>query len=213
METKLNFGTTADSKQVANWNERGTMAHCGSAGTWSGSNLSGSEGSNNTSLCPTIYRDEPLLIQLQLTASCHIRHHVVCSVARHYHGAHPLQQAQGILHDIGITGQCDLAIAAREAELLLGHLQELREDCCPEARQGHLKPCPVSRVHCTVALACHGSAALVDFLCCCREALPPKRCHPLPLLGQLSDPLGADHGYFFLSWLETGDVESSELRL
>ena len=46
---------------------------------------------NNASLCPTTYADELLLyiplVQLQLTASCHIRRRTACVVARHRHGA------------------------------------------------------------------------------------------------------------------------------
>ena len=47
---------------------------------------------NNASLCPTTYADELLLyistcVQLELTASCHIRPRTACIVARHRHGA------------------------------------------------------------------------------------------------------------------------------
>ena len=133
-------------------------------------------------------------------------------------GASP-EQAHGVLHDRGVAGQHDpAAVAAREAELLPRHPQELREDRGAEEGERHLEPRPVGRVHRAVAPARHGCTALVGFRRrCCRhlgEALPPERRHPLPLLGQLSDPLGADHGWFFLSLLESWgapDLPSSEL--
>ena len=109
-------------------------------------------------------------------------------------GASP-EQAHGVLHDRGVAGQHDpAAVAAREAELLPRHPQELREDGGAEEGERHLEPRPVGRVHRAVALALHRGAALVGFLRSV-EALPPERRHPLPLLGQLSDPLGADHGW------------------
>ena len=40
----------------------------------------------------------------------------------------------------------------------------------------------------------------------CHPQGDPQRCHPLPVLGQLSDLLGLHHGWLFLSWLETREI-------
>lgn len=122
-----------------------------------------------------------------------------------YRGTSP-KQAHGILHYCSITRKCDPPIA-HEAKLLLGYPQELCKYQCAEVCQWNLEPPLVGSVHHAVALAGHGGAAVIIFLCHPPgDPLSPQRCHLLPLLGQLSNPLGVDHGWLFLSWLETGEL-------
>ena len=66
------------------------------------------------------------------------------------------EQAHHVLHHRCIAGQRDSAtVNACEAELLLGHPEELAEDCRAKERKRHLEPHTVGGVHDEVSLAGH----------------------------------------------------------
>jgi hypothetical protein len=61
------------------------------------------------------------------------------------------EQAHDILHHLGITMQCDIAIVW-ESKRLLGHPQELTEDHRAEIHQWYLEAPPIGCVHDAVSL-------------------------------------------------------------
>jgi hypothetical protein len=148
-----------------------------------------------------------------------------CRVAWHCHGAQERhlyrfrhvssKQAHGVLHGGRIAREDDPATIACEAELLLGHPQVLLEDPSTEVCQWHLEPLSVSRVHHTVALACHRGTVLIGFQSWFRsEVLFPREtipCHLLAIRAILLVLIMVS--YFFLSFWLLGTWELAELRI